>query len=521
MYKKFAVLPAVTLLFIMTMLLISCAQIEPPEEGKISEKHGGILRSAYYAPNNLDPAFLSTTADFQAARQWLDYLVYIGEDNEPEVSRSLAENWQSNEAGTTWTFELRRGILFHDGKEMTSRDVKFTFDRLRNPDIGAATVEMYANIQEITTPDEYTVAFKLEEPNPDFLKELGYHHALILDADNKDFETNWNGTGPFMIESYEPEERLLFKRNPDYWKKDEKGYSLPYLEGMEFVFLDSPETRVEALQTGRVDYLLHLPFEFVSTLQEDPDIEIYRKTSNYKYAIRMRSDQPPADDVRVRQALKAGTDRGAILEGAMEGLGVTGRDTPIGPVYGDYYLDLPEPEREVEKAKELLAEAGYEEGLEITLYTQEASPVPDIAAIWKEQMSEIGVEVDIQLLPSEVYYYDGLTWLEAGFGITPWGFRHSPQPYLDLAYKCGADWNETHWCDEELEELIAAAAREMDHWERVRLYHEIQEIFIERGPIIVPFFLDNLWAAHKRVKGLQPTGTLGTDMDLRPVYIEE
>ena len=512
-------LPVIALLFI--LFLISCTMEESSVEGKISDKHGGILRSAYYAPTNFDPAFLNTTADIQVARQWLDFLVYIGADNQPDINRSLAESWKVDEAGTSWTFELRRGVLFHDGKEFTSRDVKFTFDRLRDPDIGATTVTMYANIQDITTPDDHTVVFDLKEPNPDFLKELGYRYALIVDADNEDFDTNWNGTGPFMIEHYEPEDSLFFKRNPDYWMTDEDGHPLPYLEGIEIIFLDSPAAQVEALRKEEIDYLIDISFESVPDLQNEPKIEVYKKTSNTKYVIRMRSDRPPADDVHVRQALKAGTDRGAILEAATGGLGVTGRDTPIGPVYGDYYLDVPELTREVDRARELLAEAGYEDGLEITLFTQETSPVPDIAATWKEQMSDIGVEVDIRLVSPEVYFYDGLTWMDVNFGITQWGFRHSPQPYLDLAYKCGAEWNESHWCDEEIDELAELAAREMDHQERVRLYHEIQEIFIERGPIIVPFFINNLWAAHERVKGLQPVGTLVTDMDLRSVYIEE
>ena len=107
--------------------------------------------------------------------------------------------------------------MFHDGKQMTSADVKFTFDRLRDPDVGAATVGLYENVASIEAPDDYTVVFNLENPNPDFLKDLTNYHALIMDADGTDFQTEWNGTGPFMIESYHPEDRMVFKRNPNYW----------------------------------------------------------------------------------------------------------------------------------------------------------------------------------------------------------------------------------------------------------------------------------------------------------------
>lgn len=525
MNKNFWLLSVVALLA--GLLLVSCAPDDLDDiidngmpDDAISDMHGGVLRSAYYAPTNLDPAFLSTVSDDQIGRQWSDFLVFIDEDNMPDESRSVAESWEPDESGTIWTFNLRQGVYFHDGKLMTSRDVQFTFDRLRDPDVGAATVGLYSNIVDISTPDDFTVVFELENPNPDFLKDLGDYHALIMDSDNVDFASNWNGTGPFMIDRYEPEDRIIFVRNPEYWMVDDEGNPLPYLDGLEIIFLSESSAQVEALRGGQIDYLIYLPTEAVPTLEEDPDLEVYQVPSNTAYVLRMRSDRAPADDVRVRQALKAGTNRSDIVEGALGGYGFAGRDTPIGPAYDQFYLDVPEPERDVERALELLAEAGYPDGLEITIHTQESSPVPAIATIWQEQMADIGVEVDIQLVPSDLYYGAEDMWLEVDFGITDWGSRPYPQPYLDLAYVCDAQWNESHWCDPELDELAAAAAIEMDPDERIRLYHEIQEIFMERGPIIT-FFVNNLWGASERVRGLQPTSGLGTAMDLRVVYLED
>jgi len=515
------------LVLVSGMLLVSCAPDAPDDPAEddeptdaISEKHGGILRSAYYAPTNMDPAFFGTVADDWIGKQWGDFLVYIDEQNRPDPSRSLAESWEVDENALMWQFNLRQGVVFHDGKEMTSRDVMFTFDRLRDPDVGAATVGLYSNIVEISTPDDYTVVFELENPNPDFLFDLFDYHAVIVDADNDDFATNWNGTGPFMITSYSPEDRIVFERNPNYWMTDSAGNPLPYLDGIETIFLSESSAQVEALRGGQIDYLIYLPTEFIPMLEADPDIVVLEAPSNTHYALRMRSDEGPASDVRVRQALRLGTDRASILEGAVDGLGTTGRDTPIGPAFGDFYLDVPELVRDVEAAKELLAEAGFGDGLDIVITTQESSPIPAIATIWREQMAEIGVNVEIQLVPSDVYYGADNMWLEAPFGITDWGARPTAQPYLDLAYVCDAQWNESHWCDPELDELAALAAKEMDRDERIRLYHEIQEIFIERGPVIIPFFINNLWGASADLKGMEPTSILGTAMDLRPVYFE-
>ena len=486
-----------------------------------STKYGGILRHAIQPASNLDPAFLATVPDDEISRQWHDFLVFIGEDNSPDPARGVAESWSPSEDGLSWTFNLRQGILFHDGKEMTSRDVKFTFDRLRDPEVGAATVGLYSNITSIDTPDEYTVVFNLTNTNPDFLKDLGDYHALIMDADGTDFSTQWNGTGPFMIGNYSPEDRITFTRNPNYWLKDAEGNQLPYLDGMEFIFIPDSIAQVEALRGGQVDWLIYLPSEFAETIDQGSNTTLYRQPSNTSYVLRMRSDREPASDNRVRQALKLATDREAILDGAFQGLGTAGRDTPLGPVYGEFFLDEPLPARDVAKAQELLAEAGYGDGLAIDIYCQDRAPVPSICTIWKEQLAEAGVTLNINLVPTDVYYGADNMWLEVDFAITDWGSRPYPQPYLDLAYKCDAQWNESHWCDEELDELAELAAKEMDTQKRTEQYLKMQEIFRERGSIILVFFVDNLWGANAKLKGVQPTMGLGTSLDLRYVYFEE
>jgi len=491
-----------------------------PVEPAMSAKYGGTLRHATQPPTNLDPAFLSTIPDDEIGRQWHDFLVFIGEDNSPDPKRGVAESWDLSADGLTWTFNLRQGIKFHDGKDMTSEDVKFTFDRLRDPDVGAATVALYSNITAIDTPDANTVVFTLTNPNPDFLKDLGDYHALIMDAAGTDFATEWNGTGPFILKSYSPEDRIVFERNPDYWLKDDEGNQLPFVDGMEFIFIPDSTAQVEALRGGQIDYLIYLPSEYVSTLESEGLI-VYQQPSNTAYLIHMRSDRAPAEDNNVRQALKLATDTEAILQGAFQGLGFAGSGTPFGPVYGDFYLDEPAPARDVEKAKELLATAGYADGLTIDIDCQDRSPVPAICTIWKEQLAEAGVTVNINLVPTDVYYGADNMWLEDDFGVTDWGSRPYPQPYLDLAYICDAQWNESHWCDEELDQLAAQAAKELDPAKRVEQYHQIQRIFKERGPIILVFFLNNLWGASPALKGLEPTMGLGTGLDLRYAYFEK
>jgi peptide/nickel transport system substrate-binding protein len=484
-------------------------------------QRGGTLRQAYVAPSNLDPAFLTSIADDEIARQWGDFLVYTGENLQPDPSRSLAEKWETSSDGLTWTFHLRQGVKFSNGSDLTSKDVKATFDRLRDKAVGAATVQLYASIANITTPDASTVVFTLTQPNTDLPLDLGDYHAIIVWSGIKDFKKEFIGTGPFIVDTYLPEDRITFKRNPNYWMKGADGQSLPYLDGMQFIFVADPSAQVEALRGGQVDYLFYLPSEFVKTLQQDKSIVVYQAPSNLAYVIRMRSDRKPFSDVNVRQAFKLAVDRSAILNAAFNGLGVTGRDTPLGPAYADYYLNVPEPTRDVAKAKQLLAAAGYPNGLKVQLVAQQASPVPAMATILQQQLADAGITVEIQPVTPDVYYGANNMWLEADFAITDWGARAYPQPYLDLAYVCNAKWNESHWCDQELDSLSKQAAVEPDHAKRADLYKKIQQIFIDRGPIIVPFFANGLWAASAKLQGIKPTGYLGTALDLRIVYFQK
>jgi len=504
-----------------SLIWVGCKREEPATETAEEGRYGGIMRRAYFAPSTLDPGFANDITSGEICGIWGDYLAYVDEDLSIDQSRSLAEKWDVSADGLTWTFTLRKGVMFHNGEEMTSEDVKFTFDRLRDPDVGAATASLYSNIADVEATDTYTVVFTLNQQNPDFLYQLGEYQSIVCWSGTEDFDTEHIFTGKFMYESYLPEDRITFKRNPDYWRRDAEGNQLPYLDGIEYLFLAEPSAQVEALRGGQVDYLIYLPSEYVQSVEDDPNTVVYQKPSNFHYAIRMRSDREPFSDVRVRQAFRAAVDRGEILEGAFEGLGVTGRDTPFGPGYGDYYLDVPEPERDIAKAKQLLAEAGYPDGLTVTLTTQQSSAMPAMATIMKEQMAEAGITIDIQLVPSDVYYGADNLWLEADFAMTDWGSRATPQSYLDLAYTCDAQWNESHYCDPELDELAAQAAVELDTEKRAEIYAQIQRIFMDRGPLIVAYFTNNLFGATSKLKGIKPTSFFPTHVDYGVIYFED
>ncbi|MHB1006168.1 MAG: ABC transporter substrate-binding protein [Chloroflexota bacterium] len=456
-------------------------------------KKGGTLKRGWQPPTQLDPALISNSTEIAVVSQIYDWFVWVDEKNQP--AKALATNWESNKDGNVWTFEMLKGVTFHSGKTLTADDVIFTFNRLRDKTIGAATASLYANIKDIAAVDPTHVRFTLDKANPELPADLGDYHAAVVDKDNKDFKRTFNGTGPFILDKFSPEDRATYKRNPNYWMKD-----LPYLDAMQDIYSPQQSSQVEALRGGDLNYVGGLSAELAETLKKEGKASILESQPNLHFVIHMRSDRGPTKDNRVRQALKLATDRSAILQAARLGYGVVGHDTPIDPVFGDYYLDVPEPKRDVAKAKQLLKDAGAE-NLTITLMAQNAFDIPKIAVVWKQQLAEAGVTVNINQVPPDVYYQD-TGWLEVDFGITEWALRATPQPYLQLAYTTGAKWNESHWSDPEVDQLTAQAASELDRAKRADIYKKIQQIFIDRGPIIVPYFERTVVATSQQVKGV-------------------
>jgi peptide/nickel transport system substrate-binding protein len=220
------------------------------------------------------------------------------------------------------------------------------------------------------------------------------------------------------------------------------------------------------------------------------------------------------------QAMRLAIDRPAILELVQQGMGATGRDTPVGPLYPDLYTEeIPLPERDLEAARQLLADAGYDEGLALTLRLPEAQNFPDLAVVLKEQLSEAGFDIEVSVEPEGVYYGEN-GWLEATFGITGWGSRPYPQFYLDVMMVCGAMWNEAHFCDDEFDRWAQIAGTTTDQDEQVQAYYEIQRILIERGPILIPFFFPQLGAAREQVDGFEMKAFPGRS-DLRTVTLSQ
>ncbi len=485
----------------LALLLVACGGAEPTEspttpaeapttaaETPGDDSMAGVLRVAMQPIVQIDPAAISSDSEILVANHIYDYLVDI--DPQSNVVPRLAQEWRVSDDGLTYTFTLVDNATWHDGDPLTAGDVVFTFTRLRDPAIGSSTADLYANIAAIEATGEHEVTFTLQQPNPFFLYDLSDNHALVVKEGTTEFNT-FNGTGPFKLVSYAPEDRIVMTANDNYFVAGQ-----PALAGLEIIFFNDETASVDALLSGQIDLVMRMSTALFESLKGEAGIVTIDIPTNGFDLIRLRSDREPGNKPEVIQALKLATDRQAIWELVQQGYGAVGRDSPIGPLYATYYTEETAlPERNVEEARRLLAAAGYADGLNLTLHTPDTGGRPDLAAVLQSQWAEAGINVEISVEPESVYYGDN-GWLEVDLGITGWGSRPYPQFYLDVMLKTDARWNESHFSDPEFDALATLAGTTLDEAERIQAYQDIQRLLIERGPVIIPYFFAQFGAIN-------------------------
>jgi peptide/nickel transport system substrate-binding protein len=227
------------------------------------------------------------------------------------------------------------------------------------------------------------------------------------------------------------------------------------------------------------------------------DIQVATQTSSYTNVIRMRADKKPWDDPKVRNALKACVDREAMRKATMRDYGAIGGDYHVAPIHPEY-SPMDPPKRDIDKAKALLKEAGYPDGLKVVMSVMEAEPEIILAQLLKEQCAPAGFDMELNVMPSSMYWDQ---WTEVDLGITSWTHRPLATMVLALAYRCGVEWNETHWCNDKFDELLAKAEGTLPIEERRKIMGEIQTLMQEEGPIIIPRWGAFLWGHNPAVKG--------------------
>jgi peptide/nickel transport system substrate-binding protein len=343
------------------------------------------------------------------------------------------------------------------------------------------------------------VRFEFSKPNAVLLESIVKYHAHItpanLPTDRALLETF--GTGPFRMTELIVGERAVFERNPDYFWGDR-----PYVDRVEYIFLPDPTARAEALKAGVIDIIYDLDIASIPGLQDHPDTSVLMAPTGGYMNMAMDVRVAPFDDVLVRKALQAATDRNAILQVAQFGMGAVAFDHPItaaDPVFNDACKP---PDYDPELAKSLLAEAGFPNGIDITLFTSTAgAAMVEMSTAFKEGAAPAGINVNIEVAPEDGYWSD--IWLVKPFA-TAWFGGRPPFEAISVAYPDGAPWNDAHWANARVDELLDEALGAGDLEVQKDIYGELQCIIIDQVPRIIPVFRPVTLGVRNDVKGIEP-----------------
>ena len=467
------------------------------------------IRVAHLMPAGaVNPLTVTDAAGLALVAQTGEFLV--DDDSESlTLKPALARSWQPNASGDVWTFKLRPNVKFHDGQQLTARDVVATFDRLTDPASGSAALSILKGVLSkggTRAVDDETVAFHLDAPNGNFPYYVSSdnYNAVILPANfSGDYEQHFIGTGPFRLEKYQPKVGASFVRNPDYWGEK----ALP--QRVQFVFYADQQAQIIALQGNRADVMGDFTVQGGAGILNNRAFNVSGVKSSAHRQIHMRCDTGVFADKRVRQALALAIDRDVLVRGLFRGRASIGNDSPFAPVFPATDTTVPQRRIDVARAKALLAQAGHPQGFDVTLTTEKFMEIPDLAVIIQNAAKAIGVRIALKVETQSLYYGAGVfgksDWLDAPLGITDYGHRGVPNLFLNAPLMSNGAWNAAHFKSPQYDKLVAEFGAALDVNAQKRVAHQIETLLLDETPVVIPYFFDQLIATRKALQGVRFT----------------
>ena len=413
---------------------------------------------------------------------------------EGDLTPAIASDYQVSEDRLTYTFTLRDGVKFHNGDTVTAEDVVYSIQRCAAAtETGIVPVEAFSNITDIQAPDASTVAITLAQPDNEF---LSYMTTAVLPADYDQQDTDPVGTGPFKFVSRAAQDSIVLEKFDEYWGTPAQ------LDQVTFKIIENADSLLMSLQSGAIDLCAHLTSTQVAQLGEDFDVA--EGTMNLVQALYLNNAVEPFDNELVRQALCYAIDKQAIIDLAFDGYG-----SPIGssmyPAFGKYFDESLTDyyPHDTEKAKELLAQAGYPDGFSMTITVpSNYKPHMDTAQVLVQQLAEVGITAEIQAVEWESWVSDAYT--NRQFQSTVVGVDASNMTARALLerFTSTADNNFINYSNADYDALFAQAQATADDAEQTALYKEMEKNLTEHAANVYIQDLADLVAVRKGLEGV-------------------
>ena len=486
-------------------------------------QRGGTLRIGSALPDgSLEPPLLQSLAAISLTHIAGEQLVFA--DKNAVLRPRLATSWKTSRGGRSWTFQIRRGVRFHDGKPLTTDDVVATFKRLLGPDSQAQS-SYKGVIGSVRKVGRNAVRFDLEAPNglfPYLTGQMTYQSVILpksyqIPSDLSkpgEYTSKMNGTGPFKLKENRGPGGLSFVANPQYWG------GRPALDAVEIQILDD-QARVTGLQSGQIDLAVQIGFEAARQLQSAGKTILPIRSANHRY-LNMNVTVEPFKDVRVRQAIALALSRPDIAKGLWGQYAEVGNDSPFWPGYAYTSKAVPQRKQDLAKARALLKAAGAE-NLELTLTCYRSLEMPDYAQRVSQALKQIGINCKIQVFTS-TQYFDGVSfgatgklapWLGTDFGIIDYGGRPVPLSYLNAGLKSGGVWNSARYASKSFDKMLANFIGAPDLAGQRKYARQLQQKLLADTPVIFAYFYNFIAATSPKVRGYVPGGM--ADVNLRGV----
>jgi peptide/nickel transport system substrate-binding protein len=453
------------------------------------------------SPTNLDPR---VGLDAQSER--IDSLLFddlLTRDEHLNVQPQLAERWEIPDP-KTYIFHLRKGVIFHDGRPLTSRDVKWTFDSLLQGKIRSTKAAAYRFVDRIEAPDDYTVAFYMKEPFATLLWNLSDGAIGIVPyGSGSEISDHPIGSGPFRFVSAEQDKEVLIERNDGYWGEK------PRLQNVRFAVVPDTTTRALELRKGSADIAVNaLTGDLVLALEREPNLRVLRGSGTVLSYLAFNVRDPILKDRRVRQAIAYAIDRTPMIHYLLRDFARPAYSL-LPPESWAFDADMPHHGHNPELARQLLEQAGYPAvngvRFHLTMKTSTEESTRLLAAVLQQQLREVGIALDIRTFEFATFFADVTRGAYQVHSLRWVGGNEDPDIFeyvfhSDKFTPHGA--NRTFYSNPRVDVLIDQARSELDEKTRKQLYAEIQEILAQDLPYIDLWYWDNVLVHSRRVKNL-------------------